>query len=74
MPRKPITANSLFYGDNLPILREHVADESIDLIDPDPPFNSSRTYNVLFKYEYNHAAFCNSLSASKACYSKDGGQ
>jgi hypothetical protein len=28
---KPITQNTLFYGDNLPILREHVSDESMDL-------------------------------------------
>jgi len=41
--------NTLFYGDNLPILREHVADESIDLIYLDPPFNSKRDYNVLFR-------------------------
>lgn len=38
---KPITQNTLFYGDNLPILREHVSDESVDLIYLDPPFNSS---------------------------------
>jgi site-specific DNA-methyltransferase (adenine-specific) len=43
--------NTLFYGDNLPILREHISDESIDLVYLDPPFNSSRTYNVLFKDE-----------------------
>jgi len=43
--------NTLYYGDNLPILREHIADESIDLIYLDPPFNSGRTYNVLFKDE-----------------------
>lgn len=41
--------NSLFYGDNLTILREHIADESVDLIYLDPPFNSNRSYNVLFK-------------------------
>ena len=46
---KPITTNTLFYGDNLPILREHIADESVDLIYLDPPFNSNRSYNVLFK-------------------------
>ena len=39
----------LFYGDNLDILREHVADESVDLIYLDPPFNSNANYNVLFK-------------------------
>jgi site-specific DNA-methyltransferase (adenine-specific) len=48
---KPITRNTLYYGDNLPILREHVSDESVDLIYLDPPFNSSRSYNVLFKEE-----------------------
>ena len=48
---KPLTKNTLFYGDNLPILREHIPDESIDLIYLDPPFNSSRSYNVLFKDE-----------------------
>jgi adenine specific DNA methylase Mod len=37
------------FGDNLTILREHVADESVDLIYLDPPFNSNATYNVLFK-------------------------
>ncbi len=51
MAAKPITENTLFYGDNLPILHEYIADESIDLIYLDPPFNSKRTYNVLFKDE-----------------------
>ena len=41
--------NTLFYGDNLDIMREHLADESVDLVYLDPPFNSSRDYNVLFK-------------------------
>src|SRR5260370_36549171 len=48
---RPITENTLFYGDNLIILREHITDESVDLIYLDPPFNSSRNYNVLFKDE-----------------------
>jgi len=48
---RPITENTLFYGDNLPILREYIPDESIDLVYLDPPFNSNRTYNVLFKQE-----------------------
>lgn len=30
-------------------LREHIADESVDLVYLDPPFNSNATYNVLFK-------------------------
>jgi DNA modification methylase len=39
----------LYYGDNLPVLREHIADETVDLIYLDPPFNSKRDYNLLFK-------------------------
>lgn len=42
-------ANKLFYGDNLTVLRESIADESVDLIYLDPPFNSNASYNVLFK-------------------------
>lgn len=41
--------NWLIYGDNLQMLREHIADESVDLVYLDPPFNSNRSYNVLFK-------------------------
>jgi DNA modification methylase len=44
-----MTKNQLYYGDNLPILREHVASESVDLIYLDPPFKSNADYNVLFK-------------------------
>jgi DNA modification methylase len=40
--------NLLYYGDNLDILRQHSADESVDLIYLDPPFNSNASYNVLF--------------------------
>jgi site-specific DNA-methyltransferase (adenine-specific) len=43
------STNHLYYGDNLTILREHIHDESIDLIYLDPPFNSQATYNVLFR-------------------------
>jgi site-specific DNA-methyltransferase (adenine-specific) len=51
MSPQPITENILFYGDNLDILREYILNESVDLIYLDPPFNSSRSYNVLFKDE-----------------------
>ena len=40
--------NKLFYGDNLDVLGRHVADESVDLVYLDPPFNSNANYNVLF--------------------------
>lgn len=39
---------SLYYGDNLDVLRRYVKDESVDLIYLDPPFNSNASYNVLF--------------------------
>ena len=41
--------NQLYFGDNLGVLREHIPDESVDLIYLDPPFNSNATYNVLFQ-------------------------
>ena len=47
--RAMLKTNALYYGDNLEILRDYVPDESVDLIYLDPPFNSNRSYNVLFK-------------------------
>lgn len=41
--------NKLYYGDNLTVLRNEIADASVDLIYLDPPFNSQANYNVLFK-------------------------
>lgn len=41
--------NTLYYGDNLDVLRRHVPDESVDLVYLDPPFNSQQDYNVLFQ-------------------------
>ena len=46
---QPTPLNRLYFGDNLNILRDHIADESVDLIYLDPPFNSNATYNVLFR-------------------------
>ncbi len=40
---------TLFFGDNLEILREKIPSETFDLIYLDPPFNSKRDYNILFK-------------------------
>ena len=48
--------NTLFYGDNLAVFREHLADESIDLIYLDPPFKSNQDYNVLFKEQSGERA------------------
>jgi len=52
--QKTPARNTLFYGDNLAILREHVEDESVDLVYLDPPFNSNANYNLLFKAPDGH--------------------
>jgi site-specific DNA-methyltransferase (adenine-specific) len=41
--------NKIYYGDNLQILRKYIKDESIDLVYLDPPFNSKRQYNIIYK-------------------------
>lgn len=41
--------NTLYYGDNLDILRRYIKDESVDLVYLDPPFKSNQDYNVLFE-------------------------
>ena len=43
-----MSANQLYYGDNLDVLRRHIGDETVDLVYLDPPFNSNQDYNVLF--------------------------
>jgi site-specific DNA-methyltransferase (adenine-specific) len=48
MTASPEWKNRLYFGDNLVILREAVASESVDLVYLDPPFNSNANYNVLF--------------------------
>lgn len=50
------TPNTLYYGDNLDILRNAVPDASVDLVYLDPPFNSKRDYNVLFKEKSGEAS------------------
>ena len=54
----------LYFGDNLDILREHIKDESINLIYLDPPFNSQQAYNLLFKFDF--------LEISNSLGEKDG--
>jgi DNA modification methylase len=51
MSPRQITKNTLFFGDNLDVLRDHIRDKSIDLIYLDPPFNSNRNYHAFFKDE-----------------------
>ena len=42
--------NALYYGDNLTVLRESIATESVDLIYLDPPFNSRSNYYASPRY------------------------
>lgn len=46
--KSPITQNTLFYGDNLEIMRNKIEDETVDLCYIDPPFNSKRNYNQIY--------------------------
>ena len=44
-----LATNVLYYGDNLDILRRYLPDAAVDLVYLDPPFNSNRDYNVIFR-------------------------
>jgi site-specific DNA-methyltransferase (adenine-specific) len=44
----------LYFGDNLDVLRDHIRDSSVGLIYLDPPFNSKRDYNLIFKSPQGH--------------------
>jgi DNA modification methylase len=46
--------NKLYFGDCLDVLRNEIADDSVDLVYLDPPFNSSRNYNLLFQAPTGH--------------------
>lgn len=51
-----LTPNTLYYGDNLDIMRRHLPDAVVDLVYLDPPFNSNATYNVLFGEQHGTQA------------------
>ncbi len=42
---------ALYYGDNLQVLRDSIATETVDLVYLDPPFNLNATYNVGLPWE-----------------------
>ena len=46
-----LATNVLCYGDNLDILRRYLPETCVDLVYLDPPFNSNRDYNVIFRDE-----------------------
>jgi site-specific DNA-methyltransferase (adenine-specific) len=55
--------NTLYFGDNLSVLtgrdgqgQPYFPDACVDLVYLDPPFNSNRSYNVLFKDEHGAQA------------------
>src|SRR6266481_4376968 len=47
---------TLYYGDNLEILRRYLKDETVDLVYLDPPFNSAQNYNAFFQEKDGTAA------------------
>jgi site-specific DNA-methyltransferase (adenine-specific) len=47
--RRVCVTNRLYYSDNLGVLREHIADEGVDFVYLDQPFNSNTNNNFLFK-------------------------
>lgn len=58
--------NTLYYGDNLNVMRQHLPAESVDLIYADPPFNSNQNYNVLFKEQDGRRAAAQILAFKDA--------
>ncbi len=65
---------ALYYGDNLQVLRDNIATESVDLIYLDPPFNSKTTYNVGCQGESGRdrmrgrTAACSQKETWRACF------
>jgi site-specific DNA-methyltransferase (adenine-specific) len=50
-----LATNVLYYGDNLDILRRYLPDAAVDLVYLDPPFNSNRDDNLIFRDESGNA-------------------
>lgn len=48
VPQPTLSSNYLYYGDNLTIMR-NMPSACVDLIYLDPPFNSQRNYNLIYK-------------------------
>lgn len=48
--------NTLYYGDNLDIIRRYIKDETVDLVYLDPPFKSNQDYNIFFEEKNGSAA------------------
>ena len=52
---------TLYYGDNLDILRRYLKDETVDLVYLDPPFNSAQNYKAFFSGKGRHC-FASSIA------------
>lgn len=52
-----LQTNVIYCGDNLEVLPKYIPDESVDLVYIDPPFNSSRNYEVLWGEAQERRAF-----------------
>ena len=67
-----IMENTLYYGDNLDILKyllkNHGNNPFIDLIYIDPPFNSKRNYNILFQDLIQSKENGNKITAQKEAF------
>jgi len=67
-----VTQNTLYYGDNLDILRKsYIKDESVDLVYLDPPFKSNQNYNKRWRKRSRaavteiHERACQAASAAR---------
>jgi site-specific DNA-methyltransferase (adenine-specific) len=63
-----LATNVLYYGDNLDILRRHLPDAAVDLVELDPPFTSNRDYNVIFPDESGKTCDAQLLAFEDTCH------
>jgi adenine specific DNA methylase Mod len=47
--------NTLYFGDNLEVLRDSIAEQSVDLVYLELPFNGGANYNIIFQPEKKSA-------------------
>lgn len=68
MTKEQGLTNKLFYGDNLPTMRDYIPDGSVDLVYLDPPFDSKRRYCVTFKDKAGFAPVVVQIAAFDDCW------
>ncbi len=62
-----LASNVLYYGDNLDILRRYLPYAAVDLVELDPPFNSNRDDNAIFRDESGNATDAQLLAFEDTC-------